>query len=425
MTRWAAIGVCAMGVAFGQAAAPVPLPAQLGLPQAEQMLLERSLAVAASRGQLEAAQALRQIVGYKPNPSLQLGAEQFPVHSNMPGTVPRFFTSNLDAATEPTYTAQFIRLDERGGKREARVAQTEAQIDAAKAQILDSFRTQLWQLRQAFAAALLARENLKLAEAMDQEYQQTEDLTSIRVKAGDLAEMEMYRVRTGRLPFKQAILEARTSYQQALRDVANLLNASAGNAEITGDFSSRPVRQSLEDLVKTALDQRPDVTVARNNSRASDAGVRLAQAQRARDISVTFEYQQVGNDSALGVITQIPLFMYNNQKAGVAQAVSLQHVAEAQLHAAESQARTDVEKAYQAYQTAQAALELYGAENLGQVQKLKDAVAYSFKRGEASLFELLDAERSARQATIAYNQARASYQLSLWQLEAAIGQPLE
>lgn len=388
------------------------------------MLLERNLAVAASKGQLEAAQALRQIAGYKPNPTLQLGAEQFPFYSDMPGTVPRFFATNGDAAAEPTWTAQYIKLFERGGKRESRIEQADAQIDGAKAQILDSFRTQLFALRQAFGAAMLARENLKLAEAMDQEYQQTEDLTVIRVKAGDLAEMELYRVRTGRLPFKQAILDARTAYQQAIKDVANLLNARAETLEIQGEFSDQPVRQNAAQLVEAALDHRPDVAVARNNVRGSHAGVRLAEAQRTRDVQLSFEYQRVAGDNALGVVAQIPLFVYNNQKAGVAQAVSLEHVAEAQLRAAESQARTDVEKAYQAYLTARESIALYGSDNLAQVQKLREAVAYSFRRGEASLFELLDAERTARQAAIAYNQARASYQLSLWQLEAATGQPL-
>jgi outer membrane protein TolC len=41
------------------------------------------------------------------------------------------------------------------------------------------------------------------------------------------------------------------------------------------------------------------------------------------------------------------------------------------------------------------------------------------------LLELLDAERTLRQATSAYNQARGNYQLSLWQLEQAVGKDLQ
>jgi len=41
-----------------------------------------------------------------------------------------------------------------------------------------------------------------------------------------------------------------------------------------------------------------------------------------------------------------------------------------------------------------------------------------------SLFELLDAQRTYNQALTAYNQARSDYQMSLWQLEQAVGRPL-
>jgi cobalt-zinc-cadmium efflux system outer membrane protein len=58
------------------------------------------------------------------------------------------------------------------------------------------------------------------------------------------------------------------------------------------------------------------------------------------------------------------------------------------------------------------------------VEKLRDISAYSYKEGATSLFELLDAQRSYNLARSAYNQARADYQNSLWQLEQAVGQPL-
>ena len=120
----------------------------------------------------------------------------------------------------------------------------------------------------------------------------------------------------------------------------------------------------------------------------------------------------------------MPLFVYKNQKAGIAQASAQQRITEAQLRQTEGQAVTDVEKAWQAYLSARKTLDIYSSENLVQVEKLRAAIAYSYSRGEASLFELLDSERNARQARVAFNQARAGYQLALWQVEAAVGQPV-
>jgi cobalt-zinc-cadmium efflux system outer membrane protein len=163
---------------------------------------------------------------------------------------------------------------------------------------------------------------------------------------------------------------------------------------------------------------------ARDLLKAAQAGTRLAQAQRHRDLSVGFEYQRVGSDDSAGIVAQVPLFLYNNQKAGIAQAVAQEHAAEVQLRQAELQAVTDVQKAFQAYLGARQSLDLFQKDNLNQVQKLVDVAQFSYTNGATSLFELLDVERTLRQTQTAYNQARENYQLALWQLEQAVGTPV-
>jgi cobalt-zinc-cadmium efflux system outer membrane protein len=443
---------------------PAPeVPADLDLPQAEQLLWERSLSIVASRYQLDASQAVRLIAGYKPNPFLQLGMEQIPVRSPLVGSYPRFVTTNPDAGANPVYTAQFNKIWERGGKREYRIEQAEQVVAAARAQIDDTYRTQLFALRQAFAAALLARDNLQLAQSLDENYQRVQELTETRVKAGSLAQIELFRVRSGRLPYAQAMIDSRNAYEQAVQDILNLLTARPPDApfvnsqvsyaplsekpttqtatpmtapqevavlragptlNVKGSFTDSPISRTLAQLRDLAWQQRPDVIQARANLEAAQAATRLAQAQRHRDLSVGVEYQRVGSDDSVGIVAQVPLFLYNNQKAGMAQAVAQEHTAEAQLRQTEWQAVTEVQKAFQAYLGARQSLDLYQKDNLLQVQKLVEIADYSYRNGAASLFELLDVQRTLRQAQTAYNQARENYQLAIWQLEEAVGQPL-
>jgi len=431
---------------------PVPpsvsVPRMLSLFEAEQLLVQRNLAVAAGRSQLQASEAGRRIAGYKPNPQLQLGMEQVPFQSPVPDSVPRFFATNGNAGANPVYTAQFGKLFERGGKREFRMKQADAQVSGASAQVQDILRNQLFALRQAFGNAILARDNLRLAAEIDSQYAKTEDLTAERVKAGDLPGIELYRLQAGRLQFQQAVIDAQTAYEQATRDLLNVLSARqqdiaptdtrpslrTGPANdllqsapliVMGDFSDRPVSEGADQLKDIAHANRPDLKIARANLDAAEYGRRLAQAQRSRDINVETEYQRVGDDDTLGVITQIPLFLYNNGKAGVEQASALRAAAEAQFHQAEIQVDTDVEKAYQAYRAAKRSVTLYSDENLKQVQKVRDIIDFSYRNGAATLLELLDAERTVRQAASSYNQARANYQSSLWQLEQAVGRDLQ
>jgi len=193
---------------------------------------------------------------------------------------------------------------------------------------------------------------------------------------------------------------------------------------MVGTWQGRVVAQSIDALRRQALAERSDVQAFRANVRAAQFGTRLAEAQRTRDVVVGAEYQRVGNDQAVGVTTQVPLFVYNNQKAGIGQAGALEQAARAQLRQAEIQAITDVDKAYQAYLGARQLLALYTDATLQQAEDVRSITAYTYQAGAIGLLDLLDTERTTRQVRMAYNQARAAYDVAVFQLEQAIGGPL-
>jgi len=166
------------------------------------------------------------------------------------------------------------------------------------------------------------------------------------------------------------------------------------------------------------------VLSARHNLAFAEAAAQLAYAQRKRDVDVGYEYQRVGSDHTAGVVVQVPLLVHNNQQALYTQAEAQKRAAEAQLKQAELQAITDVDKAYQSYLSARRVLELYTAENLNQLERLRAVATVSYREGASSLFEVLDAQRAYNLAMTAYNQARSDYQLTLWDLEQATGRSL-
>ncbi|HEV2668143.1 MAG TPA: TolC family protein [Blastocatellia bacterium] len=454
--------------AAAQTPAPIQLrgagiPRKLTLAQAEQLLLQRNLAVLAAKYQVDALRAVRLIASFKPNPTLMLGAEQFILSSNF---FRDLFRTNTNTAAETTYTIRLDKLIERGGKREIRTELTTYQLNAGEAQMLDEARTQLYQLQQAFTNAALARDNLLLAEATRQEYDQTVRLTEAKVENGDLARVELYRAQVAALPYQQAVQQARTSYQQATRDILNLLGARVedvslikpvfddnkaqivnasfhtGGAkdgaadpdradsltdaplEIEFKFDDRPIIQTLAELRAIALAERPDVIASRHLYGAATRAVALAGAQRARDVLVGVFYQRIGSDNTAGVNVSFPLFVYNRGYAAISQARAQQESAISLTREAELQAVTDVEKAYLAYQSARRILDIYSSSTIERAGRLKTIAALSYNEGATSLLELLDAERSYNQTISSYNQARADYQSALWQLEQAIGRPL-
>jgi outer membrane protein TolC len=161
-----------------------------------------------------------------------------------------------------------------------------------------------------------AHENLALAEATRQEYDQTIRLTDAKVENGDLARVELYRVQVAAVQYQQAAQQARMTYQQATPDILNALGAraedvslanpvgpdsapnkaqfvkasfSAGATAAATDpdqdgfieqrtaadrFQARrpPISQTPDELRQIALAERPDVIAARQLYDASTRG---------------------------------------------------------------------------------------------------------------------------------------------------------
>src|SRR5262249_25642957 len=220
------------------------IPRKLTLAQAEQLLLQRNLAVLAAKYQVDAFRAARLIASFRPNPTLMLGGEQFILSNNF---FRDLFRTNTETSAETTYTIRYDQLIERGGKRELRAELADYQLKAGEAQLLDAARAQIYQLRQAFTTAELSRENLLLAEAAKQQYDLTVKLTDAKVENGDLARVELYRAQVAALPYQKAVQQARTNYQQATLDILNLLGARVEDVSLT-----RPIVDDNKAQVVTA-----------------------------------------------------------------------------------------------------------------------------------------------------------------------------
>jgi cobalt-zinc-cadmium efflux system outer membrane protein len=58
---------------------------------------------------------------------------------------------------------------------------------------------------------------------------------------------------------------------------------------------------------------------------------------------------------------------------------------------------------------------------LAPARDVRDTTAYSYRRGEASFIELLDAQRTFNDTMQSYNAARAEFARSLYTLDALTG----
>jgi cobalt-zinc-cadmium efflux system outer membrane protein len=431
------------------ASTPMPevdIPRQLSLQKAEEILLQKNLALTAARYGVDVARAQRLIAGLRPNPTITFGAEQFDfTGSDFSRAFHDLVTTNPNSAANRTYTFRYDYILERGNKRELRTAVAESQLQAAEAQLLDATRQQLFQLKQSFYTAVLARENLRVADENIYLINSTEQLIKLHVDTGDTAEWELIKFQSNKVQYQRDLFTAQLSYQQSVRDVLNLLGAQPSNVvamvpisqtnpgpslladapvEVVGDLGLKPVDLSLAEFRQAAFDRRPDAVSARHNVEAAEHALELANALRHRDVDVAGEYQRLGSENTFGVTVSVPLFLHNNHRSEISQAVAQLAQAKAQLAQVQLQVLTDVDKAYKAYESSRRMVQLYTRETVSKAEESFRIAGVSYKEGATSLLELSDAQRTYNQTRVAYNQAHLDYRMSLFQLELATGKKI-
>lgn len=422
------------------------IPRKLSLEKAEQILLQKNLTLTAARYGVDVARAQRLIAGLRPNPTITFGAEQFDfTGSEVSRAFHDLVTTNSNSAANRTYTFRYDYILERGNKRELRTAVAESQLQAAEAQLLDATRQQLFQLKQAFYTAVLARENLHVADENVYLINSTEQLIKLHVETGDTAEWELIKFQSNKVQYQRDLVTAQLSYQQSVRDVLNLLGAQPSNVvalvpisqtsqepslladapvEVLGDLRLKPVDLSLAEFRQAALDHRPDVVAVSHNVEAAEHALELANALRHRDIDIAGEYQRLGSENTFGVTVSVPVFAHNNHVAEIDQAVAQLAQAKAQLAQVQLQALTDVDKAYKAYELSGRMVQLYTMEAVSKAEESFRIAGVSYKEGATSLLELSDSQRTYNQTRVAYNQAHLDYRMSLFQLELATGKKI-
>ena len=420
----------------------------LSLADAVDLLLQNNLNLLTSRYNLNAVQVQRIIAGLRPLAAITVSATQF----NIPQSFlhpQNFITGGSgNSAANISYTVEYDRLVERGGKRNLRISQAELNIKAAEFLATDTLRQQTLQLKQSFLGALLARENLRVALDNYTAFKTSKAILNTQVKEGYAAGVDLKRIELQELQYQRDISSAEQNFQQSTRDIYNFIgfgdavsvidDAKSVNYDdasfipqikadleiLTGNLDINPVLLSISELRQNALDNRPDVKNAEYNLDAAKVGLKLAESQQVRDITVGGQFSRVGGDNTFGVVATIPLGIKQRADLAEGQAQIIIKTAGAQLRLVQTQALTDVEKAYTAYMTSRSRLHLFNDKALVEAFDVRKIEEISYRDGAKGLLDYLDAQRIYNQTLLDYNQTRYDYLLSLTQLEAATGKAI-
>jgi len=402
----------------GVLAAQTPaLPDKVTIGQAVQEAVDRNLGLLAERYNLSVAEAKIVTAKLRPNPVFSAGLDYIDFMRN-------WVPASNSGPTEWNARTDFVL--ERGGKREARIAVAENSRDVAKLNLLNTVRGLALDVENGFLDVLQAKDNLALARENLAAFQGIVNVNQARVQAGDLSKVELVRTQVAALQFQSAVRQAESKLRIAINKLQLLMGRPVPSPtfDVEGEMRRQTAPLELPALQAEAVQLRPDVLALRQDQARSRAELRSQLAQGKVDYTVGTEYHRQfhnGNASSLGVFFQAPIPLFNRNQGEIERAQQEMKQAEARVRAMEVSVESEVRNAWLQYTTSRDLLDSIEHGLLTQAKDVRDTMEYSYRRGEASLVEFLDAQRAFNDARQSYNDARADFARSLYTIESVTG----
>jgi cobalt-zinc-cadmium efflux system outer membrane protein len=404
------------GAAFGQAP---PGPAKITLDEAIQLALDHNHSLLATRTTVQQSLANEVTANLRPNPTLFTDWEYLPIIHGAPNGTG--FLQYLHDSTEGDVGLSY--LFERGQKRQHRVTAAKDATAVARSQVVDTERGLAFQVGQLFINVQLAESTLDLAQQDLKSFQSTVDISEFRFKSGGMSENDYLQIKLQMVQYQTDVQQAELAKVQALSDLRQQLGYESVSADydVAGAFEYQPLPVTFEALQAKALQTRPDLRAAQLGVSAANSQHTLAQANGKQDVTVSGNYSHVNGISTTTFSVAVPLPIFDRNQGVIAQTRYAITQAQEQQKSVNGQVLTDVRDAWEGLQSNDRQLQIYLKGTLDNAKQSRDITEYAYRRGAATLLDLLNAERGYRATELAYRQSLAAYLTSLEQLRQAVG----
>jgi len=407
-------------VVFAGVAAAQSNPAQpdvrITLDQAEQMALAHNRALRADLMLISESKASEITAGLRPNPVFDTDA-QF---------IPFFSPSNLNSDymdNSAQFDAGLSYKFELYGKRKARIRSARAATLVTSSLVDNDERQLRYDVAAQFINVLYAESKLRFAQQDLATFDKSLAISQKQYQAGSISHGNLLKLQLQRLLFQTDLTSAQVAVIQAKNNLRQLVGFDSvpQNFDVIGRLEAPQPKLGLMDLEADALKMRPDLQAARQLIVQAQSEYHLARTYAHPDLGTTVDYTHLAGNNDLSAFATIGIPIFNRNQGNIAKTSAQITQAQEQERAAEQLVLTQVRSAYARQQSALQVVGLYDSGYLKEAQQSLSISQYAYLRGDTSLLNFLDAERSYRTVELNYRRALARAMLSEQRVEEAIG----
>ena len=338
-----------------------------------------------------------------------------------------------DLKTARGYAAELDYTLELGGKRRARMAVARSEQQMTEALVEDFFRNLRADATLCYLDALKQKQLVALALSS---YQSMMDLArgdSLRYALGEIAEIDAMQSRLEATTMMTDFFQTELEYKNILSDLTVFEGGAAAIDSLSGSLPLVVRIYQLQNLIELAQNNRADLMAAIRNRELSAANLRLVKANRMIDLGLNVGFAQnreiliedaggeTGKFKTFSAGISVPLKFSNANKGELRAAQYSEQQADMEYDMVLLQIRKEVEQCYNSYVSSFRQAELYQQNVLADAATILERKKYSYARGETSLLEVLDAQRTANEVYQTYYETLYNANAALVELCRAAG----
>lgn len=322
---------------------------------------------------------------------------------------------------------------ELGGKRNARINLAKSQTALNKALLQDYFRNLRADATIAYYNAVHQHFLLEAQRYSYHAMKQLADADAIRFKLGVITETDARQSKLEANNLLNALYQTEADWKNSLISLKSYTGKNNADSLLlpTDKFEYLERNFNYQLLIKTAQESRADAVAASNAQVVADKNLLLVKANRKIDLGLNAGMQY--NTASVNEIAPTPY--HRTASAGLTIPLKFANYYKGDLKAAAftirqtalqhdqvlQQIQTEVSQAYFNYTASQKQALQYKSGLLEEAKKILTAKVYTYKRGESSLLEVLNALRTFNEIQQGYYASLANYAGALVALERAAG----
>lgn len=314
------------------------------------------------------------------------------------------------------------------GGREAAVESARQQMLSAGWNYSSVMQVLVFQVIAGYLNVFTAEESLDAARKSEDASKEAYDAAKAKEEVGVVTPADTAQAETAYSQSQLTRQQAENTLQLAQGSFAALLHLPPSSElkliPVNPDNAAKPLDGKVEDMIRQALEHRPDLAALRAKERASEASFNLARTQDYPSLSLTgtdahtdFSRSTAGsaNDRTIGLTLSVPIFTGFSNTYQIESARHTMEAASADRTKAEDDVALDVWNSYHNYQTS---LRTYTTAQvlLKSAEASEDLALGRYKEGKGTIIDTLTAQAalaSARNQWVAsrYNTLTTRFDL--------------